>query len=59
MNWIEIDKQLQDEGWQLTLIRHGPDWRCHYSHVAHLPEAAHGTDMEMVIEQVQSLIRGG
>jgi hypothetical protein len=57
MDWLEVDRQLEAEGWNLLLSRHHEQWRCHYDHVAHLPCAAVGLDREDVIRRAQTKIR--
>jgi hypothetical protein len=59
MSWIETDRQLEADGWNLLLMRHHEQWRCHYDHVAHLPCAAVGKIMVDVIHEAQTKILEG
>ncbi len=54
MKWIDVDKELEAEGWNLLLLRNHEQWRCHYSHVAHLPCSASGLDRDQVITEAQN-----
>ena len=56
IQFTKIDKQLQEEGWNLLLTRHHDQWRCHYSHIAHLPCSAVGIDRDKVIEEAQQMV---
>ncbi len=59
IEFLGIDKELEEEGWNLLLIRSHEQWRCHYSHVAHLPCSAVGLDRDAVIAAAQRKVREG
>jgi hypothetical protein len=53
MNWLEHDRLMQADGWQLQITRVGNEWRVFYSHVAHLPVTAKGKSLEEVFNKIK------
>ena len=59
MDWLELNAELQAEGWSLQLSNRQGQWRAFYGNMAHLPRSASGSSPQEAVENAYNLIRGG
>lgn len=58
MKWLEMDAELQAEGWSLQLYRHHQGgWFAFYGNVSYLPASGKGDTHEEAIEKAYSIIK--
>ena len=54
MKWIDTDKQLEAEGWSLSIIKAHGQCRVTYLHVVHLPVSAEGQTIAESMSKAQA-----
>ena len=59
MDWLELNAELQAEGWSLQLNNRANQWRAFYGNMAYIPRCGQGGSPQEAVEMAYNLIKGG
>ena len=58
-SWLQLDGELQKDGWHLQLTRHYDEWKALYTNQCEIPRSAKGNSAQEAVGRAYKLIREG
>ncbi len=59
IDWLKVDKELEEEGWSLSIIKAHGQCRVTYLHIVHLPHSGQGKSIAEAMIAAQAKMGDG